>query len=182
MEYIYGCDVSGDGCGTGKTHAFTTRIRVATRMWERLGTPVVLPTLVVCTKNLFQKTYDKLHDRLGDDWHVYQYGAKVASAGGAKLLFDKRHAVYRSANAGRTVVVAIYSQLQAVSEQESGRDGLLVRIILDEAQMIQRCDQTKQGRVLKSFNARYKFLYSGSLGVDTMLDIDGYLAFLQRPE
>jgi len=41
------------------------------------------------------------------------------------------------------------------------------------------CDQTKQGRILKSFKARFRSLYTGSPVVDTVKDIDGYLAFLE---
>ena len=112
---------------------------------------------------------------------VYNYGEE-AGARKERLLFDKRHSVYTGARAGHTVVVASYSQLQNLKDTESAREQrhkLFFRIILDEAHCIRRCDRTRQGKILMSFDAHFKAVFTGSPVVDTILDFDGYLAFLE---
>jgi hypothetical protein len=112
---------------------------------------------------------------------VYGYG-KNTGPGRTKVLFDGKHPAYTSENAGRTVIVASYSQLQACpssGDAANKRRTLFGRIILDEAHSIRRCDQTKQGKILKSFKAPLRMLYTGSPVVDGIGDIDGYLAFLE---
>jgi SNF2 family DNA or RNA helicase len=82
------------------------------------------------------------------------------------------------------VVVVSYTQLQDCRNSEKDkqdRAGLFLRIIVDEAEEIRRCDQTKQGAILKSFKARFKAFLTGSPAVDSILDFDGYLAFLEFP-
>ncbi|KAL1594626.1 hypothetical protein SLS60_010387 [Paraconiothyrium brasiliense] len=180
MEYVYGCGINGDGCGTGKTHAIIAHIEASTQMWERLGDPPNKPTLVVCPNSLIEKTYRDLHDQLGANWAVYKYRQHVGPRKD-ELLFDPRHYVYKGPQAGRTVIIVSFNQLQFCSEKDPKRDNLFLRIMVDEAQAIRRCDQTKQGEVLKSFNAAYRFLFTGSLVVDKLLDLDGYLAFLEDP-
>jgi hypothetical protein len=80
---------------------------------------------------------------------------------GSKVLFDNRHAVYKSKNAARTAVLVTFNQLQACSESTPDkRKGLFSRIIIDEAQAIRRCDLDKQCRILKSFEARFRGIYT----------------------
>jgi hypothetical protein len=59
------------------------------------------------------------------------------------------------------------------------RKNLFNRIIIDEGQNIRRFGNTKQGRILKSFNAPHKAVFTGYLIVDTLLDIKSYLTFLE---
>jgi DNA polymerase III delta prime subunit len=179
MERTLKRGICADGCGTGKSHAIRAHIQGAYLYWARQASPATEPTLVVVPKNLVDKTYDELSDGMGADWHVYRYGQSVGSL---PLLFDRTHSVYKSLNAGKTVVVVSLTEVQHAKAFESTHEGMFVRIIVDEAQAIRRCDLTIQGRILKSFKARYRFLYTGSLVVDTMKDIDGYLAFLEDEE
>ncbi|KAI4914885.1 hypothetical protein J4E90_004921 [Alternaria incomplexa] len=112
---------------------------------------------------------------------VYNYGEEAGTRK-ERLPFDKRHSVYTGARAGHTAVVASYSQLQNLKDTESAREQrhkLFLRIILDEAQCIRRCDRTRQGNILMSFDAHFKAVFTGSPVVDTILDFDGYLAFLE---
>lgn len=84
-----------------------------------------------------------------------------------------------------TVVVCSFQQLQACKTDAAAaaaRKGLFARILIDEAQRIRRCDSTKQGDVLKSFDADHRGSFTGSPVVDSINDLDGYLAFLKRPE
>ncbi|KAI4659199.1 uncharacterized protein J4E78_005623 [Alternaria triticimaculans] len=114
-------------------------------------------------------------NQLKIDCDVYNYGEE-AGARKERLLFDKRHSVFTGARAGHTVVVASYSQLQNLKDTESAheqRHKLFLRIILDEAQCIRRCDRTRQGKILMSFDAHFKAVFTGSPVVDTILDFDG---------
>ena len=77
---------------------------------------------------------------------VYNYGEEAGTRK-ERLLFDRRHSVYTSARAGHAVVVASYSQLQNLNDTESAREQRhkhFLRVILDEAQCIRRCDRTRQ--------------------------------------
>jgi hypothetical protein len=183
MEFHYKAVFCCDGCGTGKTHEFISHIIGATQFWTRRGQAPTKPTLVVCPRTLLEKTYLDLKDQLGIDWEVYKYG-QPAGVRRESLLFDPKHPTYKSTQAGHTVVVVTYNQLQNFEDGEKERverDQLFLRIILDEAQCIRRCDQTRQGAILKSFNANYKAVFTGSPVVDSILDLDGYLAFLEFP-
>ncbi|KAI4614180.1 hypothetical protein J4E80_006871 [Alternaria sp. BMP 0032] len=181
MEVLYGVVFCCDGCGTGKTHEFIAYLLAATLFWTLRGEPPTKPTLLVCPRTLLEKTYQDLRDQLGSDWDVYKYGEE-AGVRKERLLFDPRHAVYTSSRAGNTVVLVTYSQLQVLKDGETERKDrhrLFLRIILDEAQCIRRCDQTRQGKILLSFDAHFKAVFTGSPVVDTVLDFDGYLAFLE---
>jgi hypothetical protein len=95
--------------------------------------------------------------------------------------FDGRHAIFNGPGDARTVVVVSFSHSQNCTEDSNiGREGLFDRIVIDEAQMIRGCDVTKQGRILKSFKARFWCIYTGSSVVDTIRDIDGYLVCTNR--
>jgi hypothetical protein len=182
MEMSYMMFINADGCGTGKTHSYLSHLIAATAYWRGSTTPITAPTLIVCPRTLLDKTFDECYDQLGADWSVYYYG-EVAGAGGRRLTFDRRHPVFSSPNAAYTVVVASFSQLSICSETAAAianRRGLFARIIVDEAQSIRRCNGTVQGRVLKSFRARYKNLYTGSPVVDNMRDLRGLLSFLEE--
>ncbi|KAI4667188.1 uncharacterized protein J4E79_001873 [Alternaria viburni] len=120
-------------------------------------------------------------NQLKIDGDVYNHGEEAGTRK-ERLLLDRRHSVYTSARAGHTVVVASYSQLQHLKDTESARGQrhkLFLRIILDEAQCIRGCDRTRQGKILMSFDAYFKAVFTGSSVVDTILDFDGYLAFLE---
>ncbi|KAH3933817.1 hypothetical protein HBI56_142330 [Parastagonospora nodorum] len=101
-----------------------------------------------------------------------------------RLLFDRRHTVYNSPQARRTVIIVSLSQLQNCSESieaTAGRKNLFCRILIDEAWSIHRCMATKQGRILYSFEAAFPGLFTGSLVVDSILDLAGHLSFLEHP-
>ncbi|KAH7096015.1 P-loop containing nucleoside triphosphate hydrolase protein [Paraphoma chrysanthemicola] len=182
MEKEYGVFGNADGCGTGKTHSYITHLLGATQYWQSTKEPIRLPTLVVCPRSLLEKTYEELHDQLGRDWQVFFYGS-TTGLNKEKILFDARHPIYRSKSAAKTVIVISLSQIQTLPESPAtSREGLFDRIIIDEAQAIRRCDLTKQGKILKSFKARFRNIYTGSPVVDTLKDLDGYLAFLEAPE
>jgi hypothetical protein len=100
-----------------------------------------------------------------------------------RLLFDRRRAVYNSPRARRTVIIVSLSQLQNCSESSeatAGRKNLSCRILIDEAQSIRRCMATKQGRILASFEAAFRGLFTGSLVIDSILDLAGDLSFLEH--
>lgn len=184
MEHRYGSFILADGCGSGKTHSMIAHLRATTEFWQRKHKPVIRPTLVVCPRTLLEKTYEDIRDQLGIDWKVVKYGKRDGAAI-EKVTFDPDHAIYKSTKSGMTVVVCSFQQLQNCShttEANVARRGLFARILIDEAQGIRRCDQTRQGEVLKSFHADYRGLFTGSPVVDSIADLDGYLAFLERPE
>jgi len=66
-----------------------------------------------------------------------------------RLSFDHKHATHAPARAGHTVVVATYSQLQAIEygKKEQGECDRLMRIILNEGQCIRKCDETRQAAI-----------------------------------
>ena len=179
MELQYGVFANADGCGAGKTHSYLSHLVASTEYWATTDNPVRLPTMLLCPRTLLEKTFEDAYDQLGLGWKVYYYG-QDAGPSKLRLTFDQRHDIFTSADAARSVVVVTFNQLQACSEaSNASRTGLFDRIIIDEAQSIRRCDVTKQGRILKSFQPRFKCLYTGSPVVDTIQDLDGYLAFLQ---
>jgi hypothetical protein len=65
-------------------------------------------------------------------------------------------------------------------EIANSRKGLFDRIVIDEAHSIRKSDLTKTGKVLRSSDARFRCLFTGSLVVDTIEDMKGYLSFLQK--
>lgn len=120
-------------------------------------------------------------NQLKIDCGVYKYGQE-ASIRKERLRFDRRHSVYTSVRAGYTVVVATYSQLQVLKDTKNEREQRhkpFPRIILVETQCICRCDRTRQGKVLMSFDAHFKVVFTGSPVVDTIPDFDAHLAFLE---
>jgi hypothetical protein len=115
MDEKYGAVFCGDGCGVGKTHEIQGYIIAGTLFWDKRGSPMNKPTLLVCPNSLVKKTFQDVKDQLGADSYVYQYGQNVG-ARGEPLRFDPRHPVYRSQHAGRTVVFATFTQLQNCRE------------------------------------------------------------------
>jgi len=96
-------------------------------------------------------------DRFRD---LYYHGHKISRMGRLqygqpprarreRLSFDPKHATYVSARAGHTVVVATYSQPQAIEDgkKERGERDRLLRIILNEGQCIRKCDETRRAAI-----------------------------------
>lgn len=60
--------------------------------------------------------------------------------------------------------------------------GKFCRIILDEAHTIRNCSSNKMGKALLTFEAPSRWLFTGTIAYDSMLDVIGLLLFLERPE
>jgi hypothetical protein len=74
---------------------------------------------------------------------------------GSKVLFDNRHAVYKSKNAARTVVLVTFNQLQARQTEGSVLENHHRR---SAGNSPVRSHQA--GRILKSFEVRFREIYT----------------------
>jgi len=58
---------------------------------------------------------------------------------------------------------------------------LFDRIILDEAQENRNCETSNRGVVLRMFNARLRWIFTGTIFQKSLHDIWSHIAFLERP-
>ncbi|KAK4497584.1 hypothetical protein PRZ48_012035 [Zasmidium cellare] len=185
-----GGGIIADAPGMGKTLMMASNIYASNHRHENTTTPVTAPTMVAVPAGLVQKTCDELSLVLGRNYRVFRYGFKKQPASLTNEVFrveldpqNRAFQPFRGSTVANHVIVISYEALSSLWDEIDPEvlRGLFARIICDECHAIRFFEMTKRGQLIKAIQARFRFGYSGTPLYNSLLDMGGYVAFLQQP-
>ncbi|KAI6837484.1 hypothetical protein KC340_g6383 [Hortaea werneckii] len=128
----------------------------------------------------------KPHQRIYMDWALameIKYGSAVNGDGcglGKTIMLD-RHEAFTAGP--RSIVIMTLQELSNISHEDVPHLGRLFgRVCVDESQGFRHALITKKGAALISFCARFRHCFTATICYDSLHDINGHLAFLERRE
>ncbi|KAI7200886.1 hypothetical protein KC316_g2512 [Hortaea werneckii] len=179
-EEKYCGGICADHMGMGKTHEFLALMILFDQLF-----PGDRPTLLVTTNNLKAKLIRDAHDQLGEGWAVLGLNRQLGKHG-AKVTIDPNSEIFRRCEQQlgvpkrRVVIVTSYTELSTLERNERMVE-FFWRIILDEGHENRRSWlQTQRGETLKLFQAHSRWIFTGTLIVNSLADLCGAANFVQR--
>ncbi|KAI6839550.1 hypothetical protein KC340_g6162 [Hortaea werneckii] len=182
MEIKYGSAVNGDGCGLGKTIMCVAHILNATEYWLQQSDDLQehRPTLIVCPNNIAKKWTKTARSAVDGNWQVWRYGPNASKKDSVRTCrLDRGHEAFT--HGPRNIVIMTMQELSNISAEEVPHLRYLFgRVCVDESQGFRHALKTKKGMTLVSFCARFRHCYTATICYDSLHDINGHLAFLER--
>ncbi|KAI7156257.1 hypothetical protein KC349_g6391 [Hortaea werneckii] len=181
MDIKYGSAVNGNGCGLGKTIMCVAHILNATEYWlqQPEGLQEHRPTLIVCPNNIAKKWTKTVRNAADERWQVWRYGQNASKKDTVRTCRLDRHITFTTGPC--SIVIMTMQELSNISADEVPHlNHLFCRICVDESQEFRHALKTKKGAALISFCARFRHCYTATICYDSLRDINGHLAFLER--
>ncbi|KAI7553043.1 hypothetical protein KC331_g1492 [Hortaea werneckii] len=181
MEIKYGSAVNGNGCGLGKTIMCVAHILNATEYWlqQPEGSQEHRPTFIVCPNNIAKKWTKTVRNAADERWQVWRYGQNASKKDTVRTCRLDRHITFTTGP--RSIVIMTMQELSNISADEVPHlNHLFCRICVDESQGFRHALKTKKGAALISFCARFRHCFTATICYDSLHDVNGHLAFLER--
>ena len=189
-ERLYGGGILGDAAGMGKTVtmiAYGLISEACLRFNPRYKAN--FPTLVVCPAGILSKTVREVDDYVGVDKRVYVLGyyehQPYDHYRPGTVRIDRKNGPWKHDPnqghlAGDSWVVVTVEHLATLAKKKLDLQGLWARILVDEVHVFRNAMRTASGKVLRSFQAPYLSGFTGFPIVDSLNDIQGLIAILEK--
>ena len=176
-----------DAPGTGKSICLLLNILGTHWYQTHKGVRPTKPVLVVVPTSLKEKTYDDLREGLGVHWKVIKCSkaALVQAYGTLPVKLDSNNWAFQPINGDdpsqHVVLMSTDDMSAAHGDVDLGTvNDLFERGAIDEGHGSRFVEVIKRGRLLLAMQLRFLALYTPTPFINTVLDLGGYLALLQK--
>ncbi|KAI7341302.1 hypothetical protein KC315_g185 [Hortaea werneckii] len=134
------------------------------------------PTLIVCPNNIAKKWTKTVRNAADERWQVWRYGQNASKKDTVRTCTLDRHKTFTTGP--RSIVIMTMQELSNISAEEVPHP--FGQVCVDESQGFRHALRTKKGAALICFCARFRHCYTATICYDSLHDINGHLAFLER--